>query len=87
MRGLLRGLAVVTLIAAVAVAGGVPPARARPSRRAKKLDLAHLTAPPESGAIGLKWMAEEVTKRSNGASTWSFTAARSSTRSWRSWTP
>ena len=43
------------------------PSRARPSRRPRKLDIAYLLAPPESGAIGLKFMAEEVTKRSNGA--------------------
>ena len=67
MRGLLRGLAVVTLIAAVAVTGSVSSASSQAKPAAKKLDIAYLTAPPESGAIGLKFMAEEVTKRSNGA--------------------
>src|SRR5205814_4116539 len=33
----------------------------------KKLDLAHIIGPPESGAIGYKYFAEETTKRSNGA--------------------
>ena len=34
---------------------------------AKKLDFAHITAPPESSAVGFKWMAEELTRRSGGA--------------------
>ncbi len=38
-------------------------ARATP----KKLDFAYILAPPESGAVAFKWMADEVTKRSNGA--------------------
>jgi len=33
----------------------------------RKLDLAHIIAPPESSAIGFKWMAEEMTRRSNGS--------------------
>src|SRR5678816_3648927 len=67
MRGLLRGFAVVTLIAAVAVAAGVSSVSSQAKPAPKKLDIAYLTAPPESGATGLKFMAEEVTKRSNGA--------------------
>lgn len=38
-------------------------ARATP----KKLDFAYILPPPESGAVAFKWMADEVTKRSNGA--------------------
>ena len=66
MRGLLRITGVVTLIAAV-VAGGVSPAGSQAKPAARKLDLVYLLAPPESGALGLKYMAEEVTKRSNGS--------------------
>ena len=67
MRGLLRDLAVATLIAAVAVVGGVSSVSSQAKPGAKKLDIAYLLAPPESGALGLKFMAEEVTRRSNGA--------------------
>ena len=67
MRRLLRGFAVVTLIAAVAVAAGVSSVSSQAKPAAKKLDIAYLTSPPESGATGLRFMAEEVTKRSNGA--------------------
>ena len=67
MRGLLRGFAVVTFIAAVAVAGSVSSVSSQAKPAAKKLDVVHLQAPPESGAVALKFMAEEVTKRSNGA--------------------
>jgi TRAP-type transport system periplasmic protein len=67
MRGLLRGFAVVTLIAAVAVAAGVSSVSSQAKLAPKKLDIAYLTSPPESGATGLKFMAEEVTKRSSGA--------------------
>lgn len=67
MRGLLRGFAVVTLVAAVAVAAGVSSVSSQAKPAPKKLDIAYLTSPPESGATGLKFMAEEVTKRSSGA--------------------
>jgi len=67
MRGLLRGLAVVALIAAAALAGSASSVSSQAKPGAKKLDIAYLLAPPESGAVGLKFMAEEVTKRSNGA--------------------
>ena len=32
----------------------------------KKLIIAHITPPPESGAVALKWLAEQVTERSKG---------------------
>ena len=51
----------------VAVAAGVSSVSSQAKPAAKKLDIAYLTAPPESGATGLRFMAEEVTKRSNGA--------------------
>jgi tripartite ATP-independent transporter DctP family solute receptor len=57
----------LTLAVAVAIAGDVPSASSQAKPAAKKLDLAYLLAPPESGAVGLKFMAEEVTKRSNGS--------------------
>ncbi len=72
MRGLLRISAVVTLVAVAAVAGTVTPAGSQAKPGAKKLDLAYLLGPPESGAVGLKFMAEEVTKRSNGSITMVF---------------
>jgi tripartite ATP-independent transporter DctP family solute receptor len=33
----------------------------------KKLVIAHIVPPPESGAVALKWFAEQVTERSKGA--------------------
>jgi tripartite ATP-independent transporter DctP family solute receptor len=67
MRGLLRAAAVVTLIAAVAATGDVRSVSGQPKPGAKKLDIAYLLPPPESGGTAMKWMAEEVTKRSNGS--------------------
>ena len=67
MRGLLRAAVVVTLIAAVTATGDVRSVSGQAKPAARKLDIAYLLAPPESGAIALKFMAEEVTKRSNGA--------------------
>lgn len=40
---------------------------AKPAAGAKKIEFAHITAPPESAATQFKWMADEVTKRSNGS--------------------
>jgi tripartite ATP-independent transporter DctP family solute receptor len=67
MRGLLRGFTVIALVVAVAIAGDITSASSQAKPAAKKLDLAYLLSPPESGAVGLKFMAEEVTKRSNGS--------------------
>src|SRR5438093_1194796 len=54
---------VMALMVALASIGPAP----RPAQAAgKKLDLAHIMPPPESGAIGYKYFADEVTKRSNG---------------------
>jgi tripartite ATP-independent transporter DctP family solute receptor len=72
MRALLRAAAVVTLIAAAVAAGDVRTVSGQAKPAGKKLDIAYLIAPPESGAVALKWMAEEVTKRSNGAITMVF---------------
>ena len=67
MRGMLRGVAAVALVVAVVAAGDVRSVSGQPKSGAKKLDIAYLLAPPESGATALKWMAEEVTSRSNGS--------------------
>ena len=67
MRGLLRAAVVVAVIAAVAAAGHLTSVSGQPKPAAKKLDIAYLLPPPESGAVALKWMADEVTKRSNGS--------------------
>ncbi|HEX2441595.1 MAG TPA: TRAP transporter substrate-binding protein [Methylomirabilota bacterium] len=48
----------------LAGSAGPTPTQAQSPR---KLDLAHIIGPPESGAIGFKYLAEEVTKRSKGA--------------------
>ena len=68
MRVLLRTAIVVALVVLVAAAtGDVRSVSGQPKPAAKKLDIAYLLAPPESGATALKWMAEEATKRSNGS--------------------
>jgi tripartite ATP-independent transporter DctP family solute receptor len=54
------------LVAAVALTTSSVPVQSQPKPGAKKLDFAFILAPPESSATGFKWMAEEVTKRSNG---------------------
>src|SRR5262245_2788931 len=61
-----RVASVAVLLALVILAGGPQPAPAQPKPGARKLDLAHIIPPPESGAIGFKYLADEVTKRSNG---------------------
>ena len=67
MRALLRGFAAIALVTTVAVAGYVTSVSSQTKPAARKLDLAYLLSPPESGAVGLKFMAEEVTRRSNGS--------------------
>jgi tripartite ATP-independent transporter DctP family solute receptor len=67
MRTLLRCLLAAALVGALAGAADVAPVSSQPKPAPRKLDIAYLLAPPESGAVGLKYMAEEVTKRSNGA--------------------
>ncbi|HYE90523.1 MAG TPA: TRAP transporter substrate-binding protein [Terriglobales bacterium] len=64
---MLRAAAAVTLVVAVAAAGDVRTVSGQPKPAAKKLDIAYLLAPPESGAVALKFFAEEATKRSNGS--------------------
>ena len=71
MRGreLFGAVAVVMAVAlaAVALSGGQSPAVGQAKPAAKKLDLAHVTPPPESSAVAFKWMCEELTKRSGGS--------------------
>ncbi len=47
------------------IASGRAPAFAQ--AQPKKLVFAHIVPEPESGAVGFKWMCEEITKRSGGA--------------------
>ena len=55
------------LVVAVALTTSSMPVQSQPKPGAKKLDFAFILAPPESSAVGFKWMAEEVTKRSGGS--------------------
>jgi len=57
-----QGAVVAAFVLGWLAAGSGAPAFAQ----AKKLDFAYILAPPESGAVAFKWMAEEVTKRSSG---------------------
>lgn len=61
-----RSVACIASIVALTVVVGNEPAPGQPKAGARKLDLAYILPPPESGAIGLKYLADEVTKRSNG---------------------
>ena len=81
-----RSVASVAVAFVLVLLAGGHPAPVQSQTAPRKLDLAHIIAPPESGAIGFKYLAEEVTKRSNGRSTWCSTAARCWARSSRSWT-
>jgi len=67
MRERLLGVALILVLAAIAVIDARSPVSGQAKPAAKKLDFAHITAPPESSAVGFKWMAEELTRRSGGA--------------------
>ena len=68
MRGrLLFSATTAVVLMAVALSGGHTPAAGQAKPGAKKLDLAHVTPPPESSGVAFKWMCEELTKRSNGS--------------------
>jgi tripartite ATP-independent transporter DctP family solute receptor len=67
MRGRRVGSVAAILLGAVVLLGGRDLASGQAKPGAKKLDFAHVTAPPESSAIGFKWMCEELTKRSGGS--------------------
>ena len=51
MRGRLLGTAVALLVVAIAMSGGPNPASGQAKPGAKKIDLAHITPPPESRAV------------------------------------
>jgi len=61
-----RSVASVAVVGVLVVLFGGQPAPVQSQTASRKLDLAHIIAPPESGAIGFKYLADEVTKRSNG---------------------
>jgi TRAP-type transport system periplasmic protein len=61
-----RSVASVAVAFVLVVLVGGRPLPVQSQAAPRKLDLAHIIAPPESGAIGFKYLAEEVTKRSNG---------------------
>jgi len=66
MRKSIRYAAAAAVVLGLVLAGsaGPGPSQAQPAPR--KLDLVHIIGPPESSAIGFKYMAEEATRRSNG---------------------
>jgi TRAP-type transport system periplasmic protein len=59
--------AAAALLLGLILAGSATPPPSQAQAGARKLDLAHIIQPPESGAIGFKYLAEEVTKRSKGS--------------------
>ena len=63
---LVQGGLIAALVVSLLAAGSATPVFAQAKPAAKKLDFAYIIAPPESGAVAFKWMAEEVTRRSNG---------------------
>jgi len=66
MRTFTRYATAAALLLGLLLAGSAGPAPTQ-AQSPRKLDLAHITAPPESSAIGFKYLAEEVTKRSKGS--------------------
>src|SRR5262245_10024614 len=67
MRGRLFAVVLAVVLVAVALVGGRSPADGQAKPGVKKLDLAHVTPPPESSGVVFKWMCEELTKRSGGS--------------------
>jgi tripartite ATP-independent transporter DctP family solute receptor len=61
-----RSVACVAVMAGLILLGGGSPSPVQSQTTPRKLDLAYILPPPESGAIGLKYLADEVTKRSRG---------------------
>ena len=66
MRKSTRGAAAAAVVLGLLLAGSAGPGPSQAQTGPRKLDLAHITAPPESSAIGFKYMAEEVSRRSGG---------------------
>jgi tripartite ATP-independent transporter DctP family solute receptor len=56
----------LVLVVGLVLAGSRTPVDSQPKAGPKRLDFAHIIGPPESGAIGFKYLADEVTRRSNG---------------------
>ena len=56
-----RSVASVAVVGVLVVLFGGQPAPVQSQMAPRKLDLAHIIAPPESGAIGFKHLADEVT--------------------------
>src|SRR5437773_12409526 len=85
VRVVLGGVVVAFVVSLVAAGSGTPVlAQAKP----QKLDFAYILAPPESGAVAFKWMAEEVTRRSHATLTVVFhggTPLNKSSRPWARW--
>src|SRR5262249_55077939 len=68
MRGrVVFGTVTAVVMVAVGLSGVQSPAVGQAKPGAKKLDLAHVTPPPESSGVVFKWMCEELTKRSAGS--------------------
>ena len=68
MRGrVVFGAVTAVVMVAVALSGVRSPAVGQAKPGGKKLDLAHVTPPPESSGVVFKWMCEELTKRSAGS--------------------
>jgi tripartite ATP-independent transporter DctP family solute receptor len=67
MRASLRGAAVLALVAGLVAVQPVPSAHGQAKPAPKKLDFAHIVPPPDSAAPWFQYMADQVTKRSNGA--------------------
>ena len=66
MRTFIRHAIAAALLLGLVLGGSACPAPTQ-AQSPRKLDLAHITAPPESSAIGFKYMAEEVTRRAGGS--------------------
>ena len=66
MRRFVRHVVPVALVVAAVMLGHTVPVQSQMKPAARKLDFAHILGLPESGAIGFKHLADEVTKLSNG---------------------
>ena len=66
MRKSTRYAAAAAVVLGLVLAGSAGPGPSQAQSTPRKLDLVHIIGPPESSAIGFKYMAEEATRRSNG---------------------
>jgi tripartite ATP-independent transporter DctP family solute receptor len=67
MKRFTRHAVSIALLVGLTLAGSGSPVQSQTKPAPRKLDFAHIIAPPESGAIGFKYLADEVTRRSNGS--------------------